>query len=59
MRLQCGMSYKEDEYPKIYMHDCPKDLPVEIIDNPVGGNARDVKIGNLTVVIFEKKEEGE
>ena len=45
MRLQCGMSYKEDEYPKIYMHDCPKDLPVEIIDNPVGGNARDVRSG--------------
>ena len=57
MRLQCGMSYKEDEYPKIYMHGCPKDLPVEIIDNPVGGNARDVKIG-MTVVIFEKRRRG-
>ena len=55
--LQIGITYNADEYPRIYLHDCPKDLPVEIIDNPdKGANARDVKIGNLTIVIFAKKE---
>jgi hypothetical protein len=58
MMFQLGINYNVDEFPMVCLHGCPKDMPVEIIDKPhEGTNARDVKIGNLTVVIFEKEEE--
>ena len=56
--MNLSLRYGRDSYSTIYIHALPKGTRVEVIDNPHDrANARDIKIGTITISIFE--EEGE
>ena len=56
--MHLSLNNKRDEYSRVFIFDVPKGAKVEVIDNPHDrANAKDIKIGTITISLFE--EEGE
>lgn len=54
--MQLIMNHKPDEFPTISIFGVPKGTEVEIINLPIGNNTRDIKIGNISIHIYEEGE---
>lgn len=51
--MQLLMEHKPDEWPTISIFAVPKGTEVEVIKLVDGSNTKDIKIGNISIHIYE------